>query len=207
VYSILTGRYSGSPESMFDFDIKQLEHKTFEEYLQEKEDAELSDAFWQVNLVQRLDTSVITSPYFNVYLAAQVKSNDKGFLSKDITVNNLISHRGDIHHIFPKNYLKKANLGRGKYNQIANYVYMQQEVNIQIGNKAPLDYFKEVLNQCNGGNTKYGAIRDIQTLNENLRQNCIPFSVFNMTIDDYDKFLADRRVLMAEKIKEYYYQL
>ena len=31
-------------------------------------------------------------------------------LSKEISVNNLIIHRGDIHHIFPKNYLKKSGL-------------------------------------------------------------------------------------------------
>ena len=99
-----------TPESMFDFDIKQIENKTFDQYLQEKEDGELSDAFWDVNLVHRLDTSVASSPFFNVFLAAQVKENDRGFLSKEISVNNLIIHRGDIHHIFPKNYLKKAGL-------------------------------------------------------------------------------------------------
>lgn len=36
VYSVLTGRYSGSPESMFDFDIKQISQKDFWSYLQEK---------------------------------------------------------------------------------------------------------------------------------------------------------------------------
>lgn len=45
VYTILTGRYSGSPESTFDYDIKQISHKQINEYLREKEEAELSDAF------------------------------------------------------------------------------------------------------------------------------------------------------------------
>lgn len=207
VYSVLTGRYSGSSESMFDFDIKQIESKTFDQYLKEKEDGELSEAFWNVNLVQRLDTSVRSSPFFNVYLAAQVKQNDKGFLSKEISVNNLILHRGDIHHIFPKNYLKKGGLTRRKYNQIANYVYMQQEVNIQVGNKAPDIYFGEVIDQCNGGVLKYGAITETSDLHDNLNQNCIPQTVFTMTIEDYDHFLKERRVLMAQKIKEYYNSL
>ena len=35
VYSILTSRYSGSPESVFDFDIKQISQKPFDEYLKE----------------------------------------------------------------------------------------------------------------------------------------------------------------------------
>ena len=207
VYSILTGRYSGSSESLYDYDIKQIEDKSFEYYLQEKEDAELSEAFWDINLVQRLDTSVSNSPYFNVFLAAQVKSNDRGFLSKEISVNNLIQHRGDIHHIFPRNYLKKSGLSRSKYNQIANYVYMQQEVNIQVGSKAPDVYFSEVLEQCHGGALKYGAITELQDLHKNLEQNCIPQSIFTMTIENYDEFLKDRRKLMARKIKEYYLNL
>ena len=207
VYSILTGRYSGSPESMFDFDIKQIENKTFDQYLQEKEDGELSEAFWDVNLVQRLDTSVASSPFFNVFLASQVKANDRGFLSKEISVNNLIMHRGDIHHIFPRNYLKKAGLTRSRYNQIANYVYMQQEVNIKVGNKAPEIYFSEVLEQCHSGELKYGAISNKEELSKNLEENCIPESVFTMSIEDYQDFLNERRKLMAKKIKEYYYSL
>lgn len=207
VYSILTGRYSGSPESMFDFDIRQIESKTFADYLKEKEDGELSDAFWNVNLVQRLDTSVASSPYFNVFLASQIKNNNRGFLSRDITVTNLNTIRGDIHHIFPRNFLKKAGLSRGRYNQVANYVLTQQEVNIRIGNKAPEVYFQEVLEQCHGGDLKYGAITDIHDLHENLKENCIPQSIFTMTLKDYDEFLEERRKLMAEKIKNYYYSL
>ncbi|OAV63544.1 hypothetical protein Barb6XT_03123 [Bacteroidales bacterium Barb6XT] len=67
VYSILTGRYSGSPESTFDFDIKQISQKQFETYLKEKEEGELSDAFWNASLPQSLDTSVASSHYFHVF--------------------------------------------------------------------------------------------------------------------------------------------
>ncbi len=38
--------------------------------------------------------------------------------------------------------MKKNGLDRGKYNQIANYVYMQSEINIKVGNKPPKDYFE-----------------------------------------------------------------
>ena len=49
--SILTGRYSGSPESMFDYDIKRfLSYDDPLEYLKITEAGELSDAFWTVNL-------------------------------------------------------------------------------------------------------------------------------------------------------------
>ena len=151
IFSILTGRYSSSPESAFDFDIKNISTKNFGEYLDDVEKADLSDAFWNVSLVQHLDSSVSSSPYFNVFLAAQVKDNDKGFLSTDITVRDLVTQRGDIHHIFPKSYLKKNGLTKGRYNQIANYVYMQSEINVKIGDKAPCDYFEHIQKQCNGG--------------------------------------------------------
>lgn len=207
VLSILTGRYSGSPESAIDFDIKNISSKEFKDYLQSIENADLSNAFWDFGLVQNLDTSVSSSPNFNVYLASQVKFNDKGFLSKDITIKDMITHRGDIHHIFPKDYLKKEGLKRNRYNQIANYVYMQTEINIKIGNKSPKVYFAEILNQCNGGNIKYGGIIDKNILLENMKMNCIPESVFDMDISDYDLFLQLRRKLIAEKIKQYYFSL
>lgn len=207
VFSMLTGRYSASPESMFDFDIKQIQSRSFSEYLKEKEDADLSDAFWNASLVQSLNSSVSSSPYFNVYLASQVKANDKGFLSKDITVGDLILFRGDIHHIFPKNYLKKEGFERGKYNQIANYVFMQQEVNIQIGDKSPEVYFDKVLNQCHDKELIYGGINDMSELHNNLKSNCIPESIFTMNITNYEEFLIARRKLMAEKIKKYYHSL
>lgn len=207
VYSILTGRYSGSPESAFDYDIKQISSKLFDEYLKEKEEGELSDAFWNASLVQSLDTSVASSPYFNVFLAAQVKSNDRGFLSKDVSVNDLVSIKGDIHHLFPRDYLKKNGLERGKYNQIANYVFMQSEINIRVGNKPPKEYFSSVISNINEGKTLITGIATMDDLNENLKINCIPESIVNFEFEDYESFLLQRRKLMAQKIKNYYFSL
>jgi len=207
VYSILTGRYSGSPESAFDFDIKQISQKPFDEYLKEKEEGELSDAFWNASLPQSLDTSVASSPYFHVFLAAQVKGNDRGFLSKDILVGDLISLRGDIHHLFPKDYLKKNGLDRSKYNQIANYVYMQSEINIKVGNKPPKDYFEVITTQMQDSNKQVSGLSTRQELLDNLQMNAVPPDIMQMSINDYNDFLTARRKLMAAKIKEYYHSL
>lgn len=207
VFSILTGRYSGSPESIFDFDIKQIAERPFEDYLREKEEGELSDAFWNAALPQSLDTSVASSPYFHVFLAAQVKANDKGFLSKHVLVSDLISLRGDVHHLFPKDYLKKNGLERGRYNQIANYVYMQSEINIKVGNKPPKDYFELINDQIANNNKLVSGISSNGELLENLRANCVPPEIMQMTIDDYPDFLVLRRKLMSTKIMEYYFSL
>lgn len=207
VYSILTGRYSGSPESRFDFDVKQISNKPFDEYLKEREEAELSDAFWTASLPQSLDTSVASSPYFLVYLASQVKAGDKGFLSSDVSVSDLVSLRGDIHHLFPKDYLKKHGLDRGKYNQVANYVYMQSEINIKVGNKPPKDYFEILLNQIAEGSLAVSGIDTVDELNENLAMNCVPVEIMDMKIEDYPDFLQLRRKLISEKLREYYFKL
>lgn len=208
VMAFLTGRYSSSPESQFDYDIKQTDLRPFEEFLKDVEDARLSDAFWDAELLQRLDTSVASSPVFNVFLASQCKMNVRGFLSTDITVKDLIEQRGDVHHIFPRQYLKDNGLSRGQYNQVANYTYVQSEINIKIGKKSPSDYLGYVANtQCNGGKCKYGGITDIQVLKKNMEENCIPDSTPTMSLEDYSDFLAERRKLIARRLKEYYFSL
>jgi hypothetical protein len=207
VFSVLTGRYGSSPESTFDFDIKQISNKPFKEYLDSVEQAELSDSFWNFGLIQRLDTSVASSPVFHVYQASQVKGHDKGFLSRDISVESIILYKGDIHHIYPKNYLKTNNKSRGDYNQIANYVLMQQEINIAIGAKSPNVYFQELKEQCIGGKMKYGAINNLDELLDNLKTHCIPEIIFDSNIDGYEAFLNERRKLMSDKIRSYYYTL
>jgi hypothetical protein len=207
VFSILTGRYSGSSESVFDFDIKQIANKDFGQILAEYEEAELSEAFWNFSLPQCLDTSVASSPYFNVFLAAQVKANDKGFLSKDVLVSSLIDLRGDIHHLFPKDYLKKKGLDRGMYNQIANYVYMQSEINIKVGNKPPKEYFKNIIDGISSSNPNLSGISHMEDLEKNLAINSIPLDILNMNIENYEEFLVLRRRMMADKMKEYYFAL
>ena len=204
VMSVLTGRYSASPESMFDFDIRQMHEQGFEAFGSAMFAGELSDAFWDALLPQEMNTSSSTSPYFRVFQAAQVKLGDRGFLSKDIKVLDLILNRCDVHHLYPRNHLKGQGLTRGRYNQIANFALAQSEINIAIGAKAPAIYFKELVQQCSGGNRKYGGITDLAELKANLEENCIPETMLTDALPDYDAFLEERRRLMASRIKKYF---
>jgi len=140
--SVLTGRYSGSSESAFDTDIRNINKLGVEKYLQQIEESTLSSSFWSVGLVGELDKSMITNPFSSVFFAAQIHDNNKGFLSDTVTVRSMIEDRGDIHHIFPKDYLMKKYPSKNDYNQIANFVYAQTEVNIRINNLPPKEYFK-----------------------------------------------------------------
>ncbi len=202
--SILTGRYSGSPETAFDVDIRQIESQGLAAYVDAVIENELPDTFWTGMLPQLMDTSSSTSPYFIAYQAAQARLGDRGFLSTDITVRDLLLNRGDKHHVFPRNYLKKQDLSRGRYNQIANFVMAQSEINIAIGDTPPETYFLQLTEQVNGGQKRYGGIVHPAQLRENYEQNCLPLSLLDGEVPAYDDFLAERRRLMALRIKRWF---
>ena len=44
-------------------------------------------------------------------------------------------------------------------------------------------------------------------LKKNLEANCIPFEVCTMDHTNYEEFLAERRMRMAQKIKAFYNSL
>jgi hypothetical protein len=202
--SILSGRYTGSPETAFDVDIRQIGARGLMAYADTVIENELPLSFWTGMLPQLMDTSSGQSPYLLAYKAAQVKLKDKGFLSRDISVHDLLVNRVDVHHVFPRNYLKKQGLARGRYNQIGNFVLAQSEINISIGDRSPEVYFKELGVQCASGVQKYGGITDKDEMRANLKANCLPESLLDGNIPSYDDFLEQRRRLMASKIKQWF---
>ena len=205
--SVLTGRYTSSPESTFARDLRLIKENGVIATLNDIEAATLSDNFWNVAIVQDLAYTSTNNPTYLVYLAAQVMNNDMSLLSTNVTVRELITLGGDIHHIFPKEYLKENGFEKNKYNQDGNYVYLDRPVNISIGKMAPNVYFSLAVEQCKTGVIKCGAITDLDQLKCNLAVNCIPFEVTNMDYTNYECFLEARRKLMAQKIKNYYYAL
>ena len=207
VMSVLTGRYTNSPETAFGVDVSNIDSQGASAYLDAIERAELSNTFWEVGLPQQMDTSVASSPYFNVFLASQIKKHDKGFLSDHIEVEGLIEGLSNIHHIFPRNYLHGKGFPRSRYNQIANYVVMEPPINIAIGDKPPWNYFSALWEQCKTGVTRYGGIVDVDQMQENLASHCIPEGMDKACSKDYDWFLDKRRELMAAKIRDYYREL
>lgn len=203
--SLLTRRYSkGNPETDIDYDIRQIASLGIAQYCEATIATQLGDNFWENLLPLELETPFVKSAYFLAFEAAQVRAGDKGFLSRDISVQDLLLNRSDVHHIYPRNHLKSLGLARGRYNQITNFVLAQSEINIAIGDKPPQKYFKELAEQLNGGKKKYGGITDEADLRANLRANCIPESMLDGTIPDYDDFLKQRRKLMAAKIRTWF---
>ena len=208
VLSTLTSRYIGSPETQMDRDMRNIGEKGFLKFLAEVEASALSESFWTVTLPQYLETSSINSPAFNTFLAAQINRNCNSLLMKGTKISDLITISGDVHHIFPKAYLKKNGVtNKTKYNQVANYIYLDTQVNKAISDDAPATYFTKVKEQCETKNIIFGNIATEEMLFENLKENCIPDNIFEMTVDNYDDFLQGRRKMMADLMRDYYESL
>lgn len=204
VLSVLTGRYSSSPESAFAKDIRQITEQGIPAMLHSIEEATLSENFWKIVVPQDLTMTSTNNPTYLVYLAAQVYFNDISLLSSNITVRELINLGGDVHHVFPKQYLINNHYVKNQYNQDGNYAYLDRPVNESIGKKAPHEYFNIALKQCQTKIAECGSIIDEDQLFENLEANCIPIGIFNMGHEEYGAFLEQRRSLMAQKIRNYY---
>lgn len=208
VMSILTGRYSGSSESIMDRDMRRISEQGFIPFYDEIAASQLSDNFWKVTLPQNLVTTSVRTGAWMVYVASQVRSADNTLFTNGFKVADVIANVGDVHHIFPKAYLRKAiDAPQRLYNQVANYTYLEKRINIAIGEKRPGEYFSQARDAIKSGAGYFGDIADEGTLLSSLKANCIPEGIFEMGADDYENFLAQRRVLMARKIRNYYESL
>lgn len=206
VMSLLTQRYSGSTESQIDQDIRLINGIGLEKHFRAVVDSSMSSSFWSGLLPQHLITTSTNSPYWNVFVAAQVKAKAEGFLSANISVESLVGIKGDIHHLYPKSYLKKKGLPRSRYNQIANFAVTESGINALISDKAPGKYFIEVAESASKGKPKYGDLKTHDGLLVNLAMHAIPNDVLEFEVD-FDDFLENRRILMAGLIKDYFWGL
>ena len=207
ILSIFIGRYSGSAESRIDEDIKQINEKGIAAYLLQMEQANLGDGFWDFGLINDLESSSVNNNAYTLYLASQVNCNAVAFLSKSMTITSLIEQRGDIHHIFPKQYLINNGYTQKAYNQIANFVYTEQATNIKVGKMPPNDYLDKIKQQIKEGNNQISTLDTEYALLENIKTNDIPSFIIEATHDDYDRFLKERRKMMSKKLKAYYENL
>ena len=205
VMSTLTSRYIGSPETVMDRDMRSIAEKGFLNFLADVEASSLSDTFWSITLPQNLETSSVNSPAFNTFIAAQINLNCNSMLMNGTKVSDLVTISGDVHHIFPRAYLKSNGVdNKTKYNQVANYIYLDTQVNKAISDDAPCVYFTKAKQQCESKEIVLGNISDIDLLTNNLAENCIPDNIVTMDVSSYDVFLLERRKMMAALIEKYY---
>ena len=161
-----------------------------------------------MELPQNLVTTSVRTGAWIVYVASQARAADNTLFTNGFKVADIIGNVGDIHHIFPKGYLRdEINAPQRLYNQVANYTFLEKRINIAIGKKSPKEYFGIARDAITSEDGYFGDIADLRTLRSNLEANCIPEGIFEMEAADYEDFLAQRRQLMAKKIEQYFKNL
>lgn len=198
----LTSRYSSSPESQMESDLNRIKDcKTttdFTKFINNTILSVLTNDFWQITLPKDLlVTSSSNSPAGNVFFACQIKNGEKALFSDKLVGDlfdptiKLKKKSLDRHHIFPANYLKKEGIQQTERNQIANMVYLEFLLNIDISDDPPKKYMADI-------KAKYYKIKEEQ-LQKELQNHSIPSDFINM---DYNVFLDRRRADMANYIRK-----
>ncbi len=88
----------------------------------------------------------------------------------------------EVHHIFPKAYLKKNGYKKAQINAIANFCFLTKDTNLSISDEAPELYFEEIERKYPGA----------------LASQWIPMDRELWKVENYPDFLSARQVLLAE---------
>lgn len=202
--SLLTGRYTTSPESRMEQDLAELRDMSSAEQflarLATVESATLTDDYWTKTLPLELATSAGRSPALFGFYAAQTLLDARALFSSMKVVDLLDPPAQgqkkplERHHLFPRQYLK----GRGvesvrDINQIANYALVEWDDNIAISDAPPSQYWP-----------KYAERFDPETLAAMMRWHALPQNWWTLS---YEDFLVARRPLIADVIRQGYLKL
>ncbi len=199
--SSITGRYTGSPETIMEMDLARLRGLStaieFAKVLDDIIQSQLTRDFWDITLPMDLSTSSSTSPSLYAYYAALYILGANGLFSKlkvsDLLQEGLRSKKSALerHHLFPKAWLNKIGIiEQRETNQIANFALVEWSDNIAISDTAPKEYLPTYLTRLNE------ADKSQMYYWHGLFDNWEEFS--------FEEFLVERRKRIAGVIKDAY---
>jgi hypothetical protein len=197
----LTGRYTSSPETKFDFDLAQLrglpDGAAYLARLRQICATILTNDYWEITLPNDLATSAARSPSRFAYQASLILLGARALYSP-LKIADMVDPavKGtkstfEQHHLFPKAYL--ATLGvtdLRQTNQIANFALVEWPANLKISDQPPSTYAPDL----------HAAFVQAER-DDMLRWHALPVNWWEMPFED---FLRERRVLMARLVRDAY---
>ena len=176
------GRFSGSTESYLDQDLAKIE--TLDGALDRLiEQLRLWHGGLRVEPGHFAGWSLGARFYPVLYMLTRVgaaRDWGTGLPLKAQLLGNM--SRLEVHHVFPKSLLYKAGYKRAEVNAVANFCFLTKDTNLQIGNRRPEDYFREVEEKHPGA----------------LASQWIPMDERMWRVENYGAFLEARRALLAD---------
>ena len=199
--STLSGRYSGSPETIMDADLNRVkvaaDATAFVASLDRIIGDTLTSDFWSITLPNQLDTSSPRSPEQFAYYAAQNKLGAPVLFSHK-TVADLLDPTLKLkkkaiekHHLFPRAWLESQEITDLKLiNQAANFALLEWPENIEISDAPPNEYLSKM--QARFSQEAWSKMCELHAL---------PTGWEKMK---YEEFLIQRRLLIAQIIRRGY---
>lgn len=189
VHTGMWGWYSGSPDSKLDQDLGTIQKA-------KSPDDPIDQLIERLRLWR--GTLILETQHFHgwgkgsrfysvLYLITrmgQAKDFESGLPLKKHLLGEM--SQLELHHIFPKSQLYKANYSKQEVNALANFCFLTKETNISINNRLPSDYLAEIENKHPGV----------------LKSQWIPLDPNLWEIDKYNEFLEARKELLSNATNE-----
>ncbi len=180
VHAALWGRFAGSTETVLQQDIETLDHSGTDGLIASLER-------WRGgNLTLEpydFDSYGVGSRFYPLlYLMTRVleaRDLGSGIPLKAEMLGPLAGLQ--VHHIFPKAYLYEHGYDRAWVNTVANFAFLTQNTNLQIGRKDPAEYLADVAERQPGA----------------LESQWIPTDPDLWQADRYKDFVAARQELLV----------
>lgn len=193
-----TGRYTTSPESQLEADLRVVAQANnaneFQEALDRIIRSNFTSDYWTISLPNRLDTSGAKSPVLLAYWASLVLLDAEVLFSK-VKIHDLLDpavtppRSLERHHLFPKAYLSHNGIhARNQVNAIANMVFVDWPENAAIGARGPLEYWPSMTQDMPS-----------DQIERQRYWHALPIGWEQL---DYLAFLDRRRKLIAKVIKD-----
>jgi hypothetical protein len=200
--TLLTARYSGSSETVFEQDLTRVGDATagngeaFVRALDDTMGETITGDYWTRTLVASLETQKGRAPAALAFRAAQVVLGTRALFS-DHLLQNLLDPpaaggraASEAHHLFPEAHLHSRGIrDRRRVNQVANLADVGWHENNVIGGRGPEDYVPKVREKLGIGDDQWGRM---------CAEHALPMGWETM---EYETFLTERRRRMAEIIR------
>ena len=182
VHSFLSGRFTGSTESVLNQDLRVLDN-TSNSLDRLIEQLRLSRRDLQIRPEDFAVSSLGARYYPLLYMLTRVygaRDWGNGLVLSAHMLGKLNALQ--VHHIFPKALLYKYGYSQSEVNAIANFCFLTQDSNLDISDREPSIYFKEIEHNFPGA----------------LASQWIPMDSNLWKIERYTDFLEERRKLLAD---------
>jgi hypothetical protein len=191
IHTLMWGRYTGSTETVLNQDLAAIENI----------DQGLDRL---IDLLRRSRGDLTVRPedfegfnrgarfYPLLYLLTRVYGAKDWGTGLELSRNLLGKLNSlQVHHIFPKAYLKQYGYNTKEINAVANFCFLTQDTNLRIRNRPPYEYFAEIEKNHPGA----------------LESQWIPMGKDLWKVENYPRFLEARRQLLADAANRFLNEL